>query len=1236
MRSRLAGFRRALLLAVILRMTMSQTEDDETEESTGQAQFEPTDAWLGLMTLYNATNGTGWKHNKGWGTYKNNYCNWQGVTCDGNFVAQLVMVRNSLDGTLPGEAMCALDDLAQIKLGGNSLKGTIPEVWSCLTALESFWLDSNQLSGTMPRTFGALTVVSDFLIHLNQISGTIPVSGLPPFSKQHIPGEFADEGTAVVNFAGNRLSGTIPSEIGYSDALQSIYGANNFLSGTIPWQLSKVPLSIFYVGNNRLSGSSAPEFGTGKFAAAIGGFFVQQNRHLDWDLTLLGKWPYLISALAQDCNIQGVLPSTPLGEGAQSLVLDNNHISGTISETFFHSPSELLTLTISNNRLSGTLPASLTSQSKLQGLLANSMRLSGTIPEAPSSQHINQTWAASLTVLSLSRNYIRGSLRGVAKASKLQTLVTSSNFFSCEAPLLENALLLGDGDFPDPATETLIKTGLLVISKGGAVNPFRQVKRKSFRSAALVFAGNPELIVRASKIPPVGAGRLLEKDAIRQGAYGLFAGHAHFKEFIWLNLPAVILVCLVVVCVSVRTRNHSLKEYFKRSWRRSVERDVLSRTLSKTLKGSCAFLACGVVLIVLNAASPGIHDGFCIDDLLRATTASIEVHRVYEWLWVVLACAGVAATEMITRELRSDRGAQRAQSVYRCLRGFTAQAVPARACVEAWKHNMPHKSSFGRRVAYWLLHIPFIVLVSGPAFGFVLSQNVPANSGMLIDILGNTAVVAVLKLTFAAALVPRLAGLLANLKHGVSDPSAEPHILISVYKTQVATMVIFEVVTVLLAPMVAVFLIDEACLRFYLPFSPDLQSLLDAWNLGTTGSAAYRPGFCGRRLVSEFCYVWLMIVTISTFVGPSLWILKVHPKVQAFLDRRREAADLGEYTLTQHHAAATQAEIVHTLSVILTLASFGVLVPPLLLLAPVAVWLKLCALDFVVQHSEISVGHVLACSVLVQTPVSVFEILGRAFVYSTTVLTFVDLEFSVGPILLYAMFVLAELVYRCKHRISSATENWSKGRHSEVVVEVNPMIKPVVAHRDRRNSTYFNSLEIDIDVLKSDEPPTVTGMTDFVVSENQPARNAGWFQSITKTKQRWSNKPKRDSIDQLESHTSCGDSETKESIPTERKSWFRAFNQRKLSTKPKSDAGSSMALPTMSCTTADIGDPVEMSEAKQTERNADWFESLTKKDKSSQSRTSKKSRGKARTRDRSTRESRAKREQTEEVETVQV
>ena len=71
---------------------------------------------------------------------------------------------------------------------------------------------------------------------------------------------------------------------------------------------------------------------------------------------------------------------------------------------------------------------------------------------------------------------------------------------------------------------------------------------------------------------------------------------------------------------------------------------------------------------------------------------------------------------------------------------------------------------------------------------------------------------------------------------------------------------------------VFVFLLDESCLRGlcarhqrvpysllgrYLLLATDLFTLLDSWGIGQQGMPAFRKGFCTRKLVTSFTYVWV-------------------------------------------------------------------------------------------------------------------------------------------------------------------------------------------------------------------------------------------------------------------------------------------------------------------------------------------------------------------------------------------
>ena len=87
---------------------------------------------------------------------------------------------------------------------------------------------------------------------------------------------------------------------------------------------------------------------------------------------------------------------------------------------------------------------------------------------------------------------------------------------------------------------------------------------------------------------------------------------------------------------------------------------------------------------------------------------------------------------------------------------------------------------------------------------------------------------------------------------------------------------------------------------------------------------------------------------MNVFVSPSVLMIRAFPALQAFEKRFRSCRKFGNnkvselYAETIDHSEAMQMQIVGLLSSILTTLIFGSLVPPLLLVAPIGIWLQLC------------------------------------------------------------------------------------------------------------------------------------------------------------------------------------------------------------------------------------------------------------------------------------------------------
>ncbi|MEY3220823.1 MAG: hypothetical protein RIT27_2180 [Pseudomonadota bacterium] len=162
-----------------------------------------------LLELYNNTNGANWKNNTGW-NQTNTPCSWFGVTCNEGYVESIFFNDNNLVGVIPN---LNLPNLGSLFLGSNQLSGSIPN-FNNSPKLILLYLSSNQLSGSIPN-FTNLPNLLSLSLDSNQLSGSIPnFTNLPKLQSL-----FLDS---------NQLSGSIPNFTSFKLAnLVSVsFGAN--------------------------------------------------------------------------------------------------------------------------------------------------------------------------------------------------------------------------------------------------------------------------------------------------------------------------------------------------------------------------------------------------------------------------------------------------------------------------------------------------------------------------------------------------------------------------------------------------------------------------------------------------------------------------------------------------------------------------------------------------------------------------------------------------------------------------------------------------------------------------------------------------------------------------------------------------------------------------------------------------------------------------------------------------
>jgi hypothetical protein len=256
--------------------------------------------------------------------------------------------------------------------------------------------------------------------------------------------------------------------------------------------------------------------------------------------------------------------------------------------------------------------------------------------------------------MSFSRNYLTGTTKLYEGAEGLETLILSSNFLSCNAARLDNAINLTDGVFRDPGLEALRAVGAAIADVFPYVDPFSNLKSSNYTNIALVYAGNSQLTSSGSSIPDQAKpGRLTDKDRIRGGRHGLFAGPTQLYELAFLVSPTFLSAYAIVALWVSRGR---ITEFFQGRLPdgTGTGQIILLEHMSR-LPALVLFLI-GAILSIVNLWCPSVFTesgSGCVDALVSTTSASVAAvnSTAYQWLWVVLVVCAWICTEMCLHQL---------------------------------------------------------------------------------------------------------------------------------------------------------------------------------------------------------------------------------------------------------------------------------------------------------------------------------------------------------------------------------------------------------------------------------------------------------------------------------------------------------------------------------------------------------------------------------------------------------
>ncbi|KAF9661850.1 hypothetical protein SADUNF_Sadunf19G0111600 [Salix dunnii] len=280
----------------------------------------------------------------------------------------------------------SLDNQSQSLL--SSWAGTSPCInWTGITcdnfgsvtnlSLADFGLRGNKLSGSIPQEIGLLEYLNELHLSMNVLIGRIP------YSIGNLKNLLA------LYLFQNQLSGPIPSFVGNMTMLTTVALQENKLTAVIPSSVGNLRnLSILNLYGNVLTGGIPSSIGN---MTMLTQFSLSQNNFSGRVHSEIGQLGSLVDLRLFDNKLHGPLPLEMNNlTHLNSLYLAINEFTGQLPQELFEGgvliPPELGKATqlhlidLSSNQLEGTIPRELLGLKLLYKLTLNNNHLSGAIP----------------------------------------------------------------------------------------------------------------------------------------------------------------------------------------------------------------------------------------------------------------------------------------------------------------------------------------------------------------------------------------------------------------------------------------------------------------------------------------------------------------------------------------------------------------------------------------------------------------------------------------------------------------------------------------------------------------------------------------------------------------------------------------------------------------------------------------------------------------------------------------